>query len=916
MYHCSICPRLLDEAKICKKCGSCFCKNESCCKCPLCKGEFINVKLSQEKLHNKIITWINSGSQSLGICDFENIPKLVATMLSSEELDTSFKFILFPTKSSSIEFARACYKSITNKEYIGDEVVSKSRYTIIGNLRKKTFYILINCEATKIDESQFLIKFLKKAAEIRSKINEPQSNVIRESIAKFIFGYNKKLGIPFAKLDDETSHMVYVAECNAINSFAETRALKPVLSDNTINLVAEMLKYKISEVSLWRDPPITYITQVYDVLQDAIRLKILASVGAENSTLKKFFDQIISDERNKVQKKYSKIPDVLSAVELIFDKFDPSPNVSFSEHCREIARIYEKAFEKIFPHYLRFAEVPILFSIGRDYMESLSKGVALVLPNIGTLEHFKQILKTAFNKTDNPFILRLVVGETLMGIYQDLMLMQDDISAYYQALDLVWPLTELLEESVLKTKELFGDTYENKESLGYHDVALVPLALSQFSVVFGDTESYNSLTGFAAKIAKTHNEVSTLIAILWRGFLQTHDYSKLKEIYRISSTVSDSAKHEYISDYHEPITNIVRGIIENDNSFIDKALELASSIGITDRPIGLISTLQGLRSGQAYCFFIELFSQMNRIKISSFGEDFRKAMKYAKIVTEYISDVDPMNTFVTKTELLDAVINSRENLMKNLSEKFLKQTNNSSQAKQFVDCCTKWLTTAKEKRGRTFIEWPAFDFDEIDPWNRVLKLHIFSKMKRDLEDNVIGKEVIVFVEGETDAIAFEEFTSKVAPERRIRFLDTRGYTNMNFFAEAQLSKEIKIPVHIIFDGDTLIEQNKRELREGVLSKMMLSNSRIHTLKEYCIESYLLNPEAIKAAFPENHLSLKEIQNFIDAQKTNPNKKRVMEGLFNKYINTSYKSEVAKRIAEKIPPKNISDEIIQLIKNLK
>lgn len=118
------------------------------------------------------------------------------------------------------------------------------------------------------------------------------------------------------------------------------------------------------------------------------------------------------------------------------------------------------------------------------------------------------------------------------------------------------------------------------------------------------------------------------------------------------------------------------------------------------------------------------------------------------------------------------------------------------------------------------------------------------------KSDVYYSNAVVFVEGQSDKVVFEQFADTLGyslNERGIRFVRLEG-TNMYADAEPMLKiiRQLRMPFLFILDSD---KENPEEKAESVASDLGVSPENVYVLKKPVIESYLVeNPEPIRRAF--------------------------------------------------------------------
>lgn len=160
---------------------------------------------------------------------------------------------------------------------------------------------------------------------------------------------------------------------------------------------------------------------------------------------------------------------------------------------------------------------------------------------------------------------------------------------------------------------------------------------------------------------------------------------------------------------------------------------------------------------------------------------------------------------------------------------------------------------------------------------------------------------VVFVEGITDVSIFSTVYKKINGTSKINFIDTEGFNNMDYYANAKIirTKKINIPIFAIFDGDTERKKNKQK----TIEELNIPKEHAITLSKNSIENYLLIPRAINAAFSK--MPTEEIKIFFEETEEKKNKKYVLDILFKKY-GTRYDEENAKKIVEKMNSEELNE----------
>ena len=189
-------------------------------------------------------------------------------------------------------------------------------------------------------------------------------------------------------------------------------------------------------------------------------------------------------------------------------------------------------------------------------------------------------------------------------------------------------------------------------------------------------------------------------------------------------------------------------------------------------------------------------------------------------------------------------------------------------------------------------------------------------LQLELNDNLIGSDAIVFVEGDCDVKCFEQFALTLGLRCRISILDTEGWTNMKYYPDARIAIASRIPIYCIFDGDVSSKNEFPSVRATLTNMLEQSEDKIMILSDESIEAYLLDSFAIKKAFPDLKLSESEIQEYFQKTAQKKNKKQVLDFLLKNYAGANYGPEAAGRIASFIAAERISEEITKLLRKIR
>ncbi|MBI2938382.1 MAG: AAA family ATPase [Thaumarchaeota archaeon] len=182
--------------------------------------------------------------------------------------------------------------------------------------------------------------------------------------------------------------------------------------------------------------------------------------------------------------------------------------------------------------------------------------------------------------------------------------------------------------------------------------------------------------------------------------------------------------------------------------------------------------------------------------------------------------------------------------------------------------------------------------------------------------DILDYDTVVFVEGQDDVKIFNAWARRFKSSGNIGFIDTEGWNNMEYYANARIlgSRRIKVTPFVIFDGDT--EDGKlKDVKDKLVKQLDLREENINTLKADSIEDYLLVPIAILRAFPNFNLSEKEIESFLESYKTKKDRKVVLDLLLKRGGIQGYNGDLGAQIALNMRETEISGDIREIFKRI-
>ena len=186
------------------------------------------------------------------------------------------------------------------------------------------------------------------------------------------------------------------------------------------------------------------------------------------------------------------------------------------------------------------------------------------------------------------------------------------------------------------------------------------------------------------------------------------------------------------------------------------------------------------------------------------------------------------------------------------------------------------------------------------------------------QSDFFESDSVVFVEGVADVAVFRAIFPKLSSGLKALFLDTEGWTNMQYYANAKIleSQKVQVPVFAIFDGDTENKPRNEKVKAALLSRLHIASDHIVTLTKNSIEDYLLVPRAIKRGIPRLTATEEDIAEFITANSARKTKKKVLDDMFRQYGETKYRESVhAGQIADAIDKSDIDAELRNVIEKI-
>ncbi|MFX0016105.1 MAG: ATP-dependent endonuclease [Promethearchaeota archaeon] len=216
-------------------------------------------------------------------------------------------------------------------------------------------------------------------------------------------------------------------------------------------------------------------------------------------------------------------------------------------------------------------------------------------------------------------------------------------------------------------------------------------------------------------------------------------------------------------------------------------------------------------------------------------------------------------------------------------------------------------------------------------WTKVRPIYGEKSMKKVVKllgirpSDSLGADVVVFVEGRTDARVFRVFEDIILDNQfqgfrnRVSYIGVGGWTNMKFVLSIELlkSKFVRSRAVAITDGDIIDSETYLNIKKNWAS--VFPESTFFSLKASSIETlFLNNPAVFLRAIPmksKEHPPIEEIKDFIARKRERKvlDKKIMLEILERYFSGRRYGSTMAELLAKNFKKNEIPDYLIDFFK---
>lgn len=905
----------LGEFFLCSECGAIYCiKHFPGDKCKICnKSFFLKGSIEESEINGLDIQWVHLENSKIGIFGFNEIDKKLLEIFKNLQLSNKgnkTKFIISPSKKKSIEINTKIFESI-DEDKLGTILSSlptseKSRYSLIYNRKNGEMFIFLNLEGIKRTESlHFFINYIQILLRNVETFIEMNDEEIEKRIARILFTYNSKLGIPFVSTSFDTllfhKNIEDVMKYYAIEYFT----IKEILNSDNISDVKNFLSERIDLILEPIDWEMIYtFEKAYEVLSRFMFIFSYLTIVKKMDGLFNSLKDKIDDSVKEAESKLEGYEDLLSSLKASEKYFLQKEEFSdFDDFIKNFTHISIEAVKLLKPKYLRFSECLSIMQITENYKRAKEFGLPYHMENIGGAEEFAALSEKIFNNENVCPEVRLISLKSAIGLHISMALYDRNPLSYRKALVLVEKFVKFFDRynSILKSR------IEPVGNIGYHDCVLDLLSVAQLSLLYKEKENYHKLVNIARELTEKHNLPIQKIMLEWRDFTLTHNYDNLKNIYAITNSI-DFDEERYAINEVKMLYFLISAVLIKNNRLenIEKAKVYSYKIFRPD--ITFLSIRPSLSSTCLLNIF-EFLIEANNQGINEIKKYINAAYLESLELEDILADDDPLNSFVYKTKILYGLINEDYHTI-DYSITPLLEISNSDDLKNFIKYVEWWMNN-KSKMSKLF-KYPKYS-DRDDPWFILANRFIENEIEKNIETSIIANDAIILVEGDTDVRIFNVLNRKVCQDTKLEFIDCGGWANINnIYSQFYPLKDQLPPIYIIFDGDVKRKEEYEKVRRKLIE--IIPDERVIRLSKYSIENYFMYPDLISKTF--DSLNENDVIDFLKPHKDKRNKKSVLKLLFKHRNLGKYDPEKAESIVENMQYNQIDDELIKLFDKFK
>jgi hypothetical protein len=910
MVKCPICETVVTDIRICKNCGRSFCPADSGEKCALCDGELITANIEEGNWEGSSVSWVNAGGTRIGLVGQEHIPPQAGRIIQNRMVRRStFDVLVFPNKSAS----NMVY-ALTQKRWGATpphqlEDFEGSRYSWIVNERTKQGALLLNLPALR-ESVEFILDYFDTLLATATSRSAAFEKGVHKTLFELLALYNEKIGFTFVTYDERTQDWGYAMSIGVYGAYTEYVAYRATIAKSNLNLAADFLERKIEMYYRGIDwTKLHDFGSVVSILGSFSNMLVSASAAVGYPIVQKSASQRVLGFLKEASERLKDRKDLLGALENLVTHIPASQEYdSLDGYLSSIRQAFLTSVGKLEPHYVRLNELTAIIEATKLYTQQVELGNRDFRFRFGNVEEFLAVLRGVYSNKENFAEARLISAQAALSILTSSMVFGGDQNAYFEAKSLAGLYAQIVEEGLSMVKSRSPIDW-----ISHSDPALTFGQLSAYARHFENENVSRLLFQRALKLATDHNLQSLQKLLFWQEFLVTYDYMFLRRVASLSEGEKNSAKH---APTEKMVTSLAKALIDQDTNTEDLrnaeacALEMAESPGEWT-PMSLI----GASASRIYLHICAMLSHLFEYEHTGNNDDLRQARVESEAALMEMSEGDPLTSIVSRTKIVYALLNDDKSSLAPELEKLRRLCRPKSDGARYASSIRDWIGVANQRRRLKLTHLLNAQFDDDDIWSRISFSFVRSKVLQDIKDaEFIDVDAVFLVEGVTDERVLSWFSKHLKLAHRILFIPTEGWTSSPSYAVAKTALKLRKPVTVLFDGDTS-QEKKRAVKLKVVARLRSRKVRIVTLQQSSIESYLLNPRAIKSAFNGALMSEAEIADFLKERNNKRNKKDVIDELSRKVGLAKYNPSVASEIAKNIRTDEIDGEIVRILNDV-
>lgn len=908
--RCPICENVVSDIRICKTCGRSFCPADSDSKCGICEGELFPAKIVEGNWEGSSVTWVSVGETRVGLVGLEHIPPQTSRIIQNRMTQKSaFDVLVFPNKrSSNMVYTLTQGKwGVTPLHELED--FEGSRYSWIVNERTKRGALLLNLPALR-ESVEFILDYFDALLATATARSADFEKSVHKMLFELLALYNKKIGFTFVTYDERTQVWGYTMSIGIFGAYVEYVAYRATITKSNLSLAADFLERKLEMYYRGIDwTRLHDFGSVMSVLGLFSNMLVASSAAVGYTIVQKSASQKVLGFLKEASEHLKDHRDILSALEDLVTHIPVSQEYdSLDGYLSSIHRAFLSSVEKLEPHYVRLNELVAVIETTKLYTRQVELGNRDIRFRFGNAEEFLVLLRGIYSNKENFAEAKMISAQAALSILTSMMVFGGDQDAYFEGTSLVDLYAKVVEEELPTVKSRSPVNW-----IDYSDPALTFGQLSAYARHFENETKSRLLFQRAMKLATDHNLRGLQKLLFWQEFLVTYDYMFLRRITGLAESEEGPVKH---APTEKMVTFLARALVdqnthtENLRDAETCALEMAESPGEWT-PMSLI----GASASRIYLHVCAMLSHLFEYERSGNDDELRQARVESEAARVEMSEGDPLTSLVSRTKIAYALVTDDQPSLTSELEKLYRLCRPESDGAKYASSMRDWIGVAKQRRRLKLTHMLNVQFDDDDIWSRISFSFLRSKVLQDIKDaEFVDVDAVFLVEGVTDERVLSWFSKHLKLAHRILFIATEGWTSSPSYAVAKTALKLRKPVIVLFDGDTS-RAKQSAVKKKVVARLRSHRVRVVTLKRSSIESYLLNPRAIKEAFGGTSMSEAEIRDFFQQRENKRNKKVVVDELFKKIGLSKYNPSVASAIAKNIRTDEIDGEIVGILKGV-